>query len=134
MKKILYVAVVAAMLSACTADLEDKQVAIDSNPISAKILNGSSGCVGGSIVVRFTPSAESRLAECATRSGVTRTGISGVDAVLDDVSGYSVEPMQSAMFRKPFCPPSLPLRRTRRPPSGSEMSSENTKMRSGGSL
>ena len=93
MKKILYVAVVAAMLSACTADLEDKQVAIDSNPISAKILNGSSGCVGGSIVVRFTPSAESRLAECATRSGATRTGISGVDAVLDEVSGYSVEPL-----------------------------------------
>ena len=65
MKKILYTAVVAAMLSACTADLEDKQVAVESNPINAKILNGSSGCVGGSIIVRFEPSAESRLAECA---------------------------------------------------------------------
>ena len=93
MKKILYVAVVAAMLSACTADLEDKQVVVESNPINAKILNGSSGCVGGSIIVRFEPSAESRLAECATRSGATRTGVSGVDALLDDVNGYSVEPL-----------------------------------------
>ena len=93
MKKILYTAVVVAMLSACTADLEDKQVAVESNPINAKILNGSSGCVGGSIIVRFTPSAESRLAECATRSGATRTGVSGVDALLDDVNGYSVEPL-----------------------------------------
>ena len=93
MKKILYVAVVAAMLSACTADLEDKQIAIDGNTASEKILNGAGGCVGGTIIVRFEPSAESRLAECATRSGATRTGISGVDAVLDEFSGYSVEPL-----------------------------------------
>ena len=93
MKKFLYIAVVVTLLSACTADLEDKQVAIENNPINAKILNGSNGCVGGSIIVRFEPSAESRLAECATRSGATRTGVSGVDAVLDDVSGYSVEPL-----------------------------------------
>ena len=93
MKKILYIAVAAAMLSACTADLEDKQVAVENNPISSKIINGSGGCVGGSIIVRFEPSAESRLAECATRSGATRTGISGVDAVLDEVNGYSVEPL-----------------------------------------
>ena len=93
MKKILYVAVAAAMLSACTADLEDKQVAVENTPASEKILNGAGGCVGGSIIVRFTPSAESRLAECATRSGATRTGVSGVDAVLDDVRGYSVEPL-----------------------------------------
>ena len=93
MKKILYVAVAVAMLSACTADLEDKQVAMESNPVSEKILNGSGGCVGGSIIVRFEPSAESRLVEYATRSGATRTGVSGVDAVLDEVNGYSVEPL-----------------------------------------
>ena len=93
MKKILCVAVAAAMLSACTADLEDKQVAMESNPANAKIVNGSGGCVGGSIIVRFEPSAESRLAECATRSGATRTGVSGVDAILDGVGGYSVEPL-----------------------------------------
>ncbi len=65
----------------------------DSNPVSAKILNGSRGCVKGSIIVRFNPSAESRLGECATRSGATRTGVRGVDALLDEVGGYSVEPI-----------------------------------------
>ena len=93
MKKILYMAVAAALLSACTADVEDQQISVENNPVSAKILNSSNGCVGGSIIVRFEPSAESRLAECATRSGATRTGISGVDAVLDGVGGYSVEPL-----------------------------------------
>ena len=93
MKKILYILSAVAMFSACTADLEDQQVAIESNPANAKILNTSTNCVGGSIIVRFNPSAESRLAECATRSGATRTGVSGVDAVLDEVSGYSVEPL-----------------------------------------
>ena len=93
MKKIIYLAIVAACLSACTADVEDQQVAVENNPVSAKILNGSTNCVGGSIIVRFTPKAESRLVECATRSGATRTGISGVDAVLEEVDGYSVEPL-----------------------------------------
>ena len=93
MKKLLYVFAAAALLSACTADLEDQQVAVGGNTVDAKILNTSTGCVGGAIVVRFTPSAESRLAECATRSGATRTGINGVDAVLNEVNGYSVEPL-----------------------------------------
>ena len=93
MKKILYAFAVAALLSACTADLEDKQVAIDGGAVNTKILNGAGGCVGGTIIVRFEPSAESRLAECATRSGATRTGISGEDAILDGVGGYSVEPL-----------------------------------------
>ena len=93
MKKILYIAVAAALLSACTADVEDQQISVENNPVSAKILNSSNGCVGGTILVRFAPSAESRLAECATRSGATRTGVGGVDAVLDEFSGYSVEPL-----------------------------------------
>ena len=93
MKKILYILSAVALFSACTADLEDQQVVVESNPANAKILNTSTNCVGGSIIVRFNPSAESRLAECATRSGATRTGVSGVDAVLDEVSGYSVEPL-----------------------------------------
>ena len=94
MKKLIYTFAIVALLSACTADLEDKQVVVaDSNPVSAKILNGSRGCVKGSIIVRFNPSAESRLGECATRSGATRTGVRGVDALLDEVGGYSVEPI-----------------------------------------
>ena len=93
MKKILYILSAVVLFSACTADLENQQVVVDSNPANAKILNSSTDCVKGSIIVRFEPSAESRLADCATRSGATRTGISGVDAVLDEVSGYSVEPI-----------------------------------------
>lgn len=94
MKKLIYTFAIVALLSACTADLEDRQVVVaDSNPVSAKILNGSRGCVKGSIIVRFNPSAESRLGECATRSGATRTGVRGVDALLDEVGGYSVEPI-----------------------------------------
>ena len=94
MKKLLYVFAAVALVSACTADLEDKQIVVgNGNSANDKILNGAGGCVSGSIVVRFAPSAESRLAECATRSGATRTGISGVDAILDEVSGYSVEPL-----------------------------------------
>ena len=94
MKKLIYTFAIVVLLSACTADLEDKQVVVaDSNPVSAKILNGSRGCVKGSIIVRFNPSAESRLGECATRSGATRTGVRGVDALLDEVGGYSVEPI-----------------------------------------
>ena len=94
MKKLIYTFAIVARLSACTADLEDKQVVVaDSTPVSAKILNGSRGCVKGSIIVRFNPSAESRLGECATRSGATRTGVRGVDALLDEVGGYSVEPI-----------------------------------------
>ena len=93
MKKFLYIAAISVLLSACTADLEDKQVSIDGGSVSSKILNGSNGCVEGAIIVRFTPSVESRLAECATRSGATRTGVAGVDAVLNDVNGYAVEPV-----------------------------------------
>ena len=80
------------MLAACTADLEDVNVSGTSN-LSDKIVNESTDCSKGTILVRFTPSAESRLAECATRSGATRTGIEDVDLLLDEVNGYAVEPI-----------------------------------------
>ena len=92
MKKFIYIAVV-ALLAACTADLEEQTISVTDNNIGGKILNTSHNCVGGTLMVRFDTTAESRLAECATRSGATRTGISGVDAVLDEVNGYSVEPL-----------------------------------------
>ena len=93
MQKLLYIVAAATLLSACTADLTDQQISMEATPASAKIVNGAGGCVGGAIIVRFEPSAESRLSKCATRSGATRTGVSGVDAVLNDVNGYSVEPI-----------------------------------------
>jgi len=92
MKKFIYIAVV-ALLAACTADLEEQTISVTDNNIGGKILNTSCNCVGGTLMVRFDTTAESRLAEGATRSGATRTGISGVDAVLDEVNGYSVAPL-----------------------------------------
>ncbi len=92
MKKLLYIAVV-ALLAACTADLENQTISVTDNNGGGKILNTSRNCVGGTLLVRFNATAESRLAECATRSGATRTGVSGVDAVLDEVNGYSVVPL-----------------------------------------
>ena len=92
MKKFIYIAVV-ALLAACTADLEEQTISVTDNNIGGKILNTSCNCVGGTLMVLFDTTAESRLAECATRSGATRTGISGVDAVLDEVNGYSVAPL-----------------------------------------
>ena len=93
MKKIFNIFFVAFLLSACTADLEEQRVGAGNTTTDNKVVNGSTGAVGGSILVRFDVAAESRLAECATRSGATRTGVEGVDAVLDEVKGYAVEPL-----------------------------------------
>ena len=91
MKRFIY-ATLAIVLVACTTDLEDVRVA-DSTASSDKILNSSTNCIKGSLLVRFGASAESRLTRCAARGGATRTGIEGVDAILDNVSGYAVEPV-----------------------------------------
>ena len=79
-------------LAACTADFDGRDKVVENNP-NDKIVNSSADCVEGTILVCFNPSAESRLAECATRSGATRTGVEGVDRLLDKVSGYAVEPI-----------------------------------------
>ena len=93
MKRIIYAIFATVALIGCTADLEDQTVSVKKSSVSDKILNASEGAEPGVILVRFNAVAESRLAECATRSGATRTGISGVDAVLDSVEGFAVEPI-----------------------------------------
>ena len=91
MKKYVYIVFGVLLFVGCTADLNDQTVSMGGATTSEKILNDSEGAIQGSILVRFGASAESRLAECATRSGATRTGIEGVDVVLDGVKGYAVE-------------------------------------------
>ena len=81
----------ALLFVGCTADLEDQRVSGGDVTLSEKVVNCSEGAVKGAVLVRFEASAESRLAECATRSGATRTGVQGVDAVLDGVNGCAVE-------------------------------------------
>ena len=93
MKRFLYIFILVATLSACTADFEGKDVVVGENNYSAKIVNGSQGCVEGSMILCFDSSAESRLAEGVTRSGATRTGLVEVDAILDRVNGCRVEPV-----------------------------------------
>ncbi len=90
MKRFLYIATLLVLLSACTADVEDRDVIVGGENQHDKIVNGSNGCVHGTILVRFDASAESRLTKCATRSGATRTGVVGVDSILDELNGYAV--------------------------------------------
>ena len=92
MQKIVYSIFAALALAACTADFDGCDKVVENNP-NDKILNSSTDCVEGTILVCFNSSAESRLAKCATRSGATRTGVEGVDILLDKVSGYNVEPV-----------------------------------------
>ena len=92
MKRLLY-ALLALLFVGCVADFDDKSITIEGKPSSEKIVNGSDGAQKGVLLVRFDASAESRLAQCATRSGATRTGVQGVDALLDEVEGCGVEPI-----------------------------------------
>lgn len=92
MKKYIY-GIILLLAGACTADLEDTVVASEKTDVTNKIINASTNAVSGEVLVRFEPAAESRLAECATRAGATRSGVEGVDAILDKVGGCAVEPV-----------------------------------------
>lgn len=78
------------LLVGCTRDLTDQTISEGTTTTSDKILNDTEDAIKGSILVRFVPNAESRL---ATRSDATRTGIEGVDMILDNIKGYAVEPV-----------------------------------------
>ena len=94
MKRLIYTIAVAVLLTGCIADLEEQHIGSGEGAnLSDKIVNSAENSVKGEILVRFNATAESRLAECATRSGATRTGIAGVDAVLDKVGGFNVKPI-----------------------------------------
>ena len=91
MKRFIYVVVLLFVATSCTADLEEQNAFVATGEKSEKIINSSTSAQEGELLVRFNTSAESRLAECATRTSATRTGINGVDAILDKVGGYAVE-------------------------------------------
>lgn len=91
MKRILYTILAAVISVGCTADLENQtSVNTQSGEYADKIINSSQGAVKGSILVRFNADAESRL---ATRSGSTRTGVVGVDAILDEIGALEARPV-----------------------------------------
>ena len=89
MRDFLYIVMGALLLAGCTRDLTDQRISEAETATAEKILNESSNALQGSIIVRFAPSAESRLSRCATRTGATRTGVEGVDAILDNISVLS---------------------------------------------
>ena len=94
MKRYIFtLSALALLASGCTADLTEQQINIDTESSSAKILNTSDNSSLGSILIRFDASAERRLATRALQGGATRSGIEGVDALLDQVGGYAVEPL-----------------------------------------
>ena len=97
MKNFRYISLFSAcalLVAGCTADLDNTSVDFDSEALrSAKILNTSANSCEGSIIVRFKSDAERTLASRAILGGATRSGVLGVDAILDKVGGYSVEPV-----------------------------------------
>ncbi len=93
MRAFIYIILGTFLLVGCTADVDNQTIANGEVTTSDKILNSSQNAVQGTILVRFNATAESRLAECATRSGATRTGVHGVDAILDNIDGCAVEPI-----------------------------------------
>ena len=87
----LHTMLAAALLFAgCTADFNEQVLVDNSADVSDKILNSSTQAIAGSIIVRFTPEAESRLATRAALPGATRTGVLGVDEILDKVNASAV--------------------------------------------
>ena len=97
MKNFRYISLFSAcalMLAGCTADLDNSSIDFENEGnISTKILNTSANSDKGSILVRFNDTAERTLASRAILGGATRSGVLGVDAILDDIGGYSVEPV-----------------------------------------
>lgn len=94
MKKLIY-AVLMVAVAACTKDLTTEVTVADAatEGASSKILFSSEDAARGQMVVCFASEAEQTLSRVATRSGATRTGVEGVDAVLTRVGGYSVKPL-----------------------------------------
>ena len=97
MKNLKYISLFSAcalLLIGCTADLNDSPVDSKNEDFrSAKILNTSTNSNKGSIIVRFNEEANRCLASRAMLGGATRSGVLGVDAILDEIGGYSVEPI-----------------------------------------
>lgn len=90
---IFLAATLALFAAGCTKDLNEANVEFASTEEAKKILNSADGSEVGSILVRFNPEAEMQLASRAALPGATRSGISKVDILLDEVGGYEVKPV-----------------------------------------
>ncbi len=87
MKYSLYI-LAALALTACTMNLEQHDAISDGN--KAIIVNSSTDAVAGEMVVKFRPEAESAL---KSRQEATRSGIDGLDRILEDIGATAIEPV-----------------------------------------
>ncbi len=87
----LYILAAIAFVS-CTQDLEE-QIAVTDNGGSCKavIVDSATDAVRGEMIVKFRPEAEPVLERVASRSGATRSGVEGVDAILESIGATSVK-------------------------------------------
>lgn len=92
MKKILFSAFVLLTAVACTKDLNEAQVTVDGgNKGGAIIVNSADGALRGEMVVKFRSEAEPALEAVASRAGATRSGVEGVDEILETIGATAVE-------------------------------------------
>lgn len=93
MKKILLYVLVLCTIVACTKDLNETTISTDGDKGGAIIVNSADGAERGEMVVKFKREAEPALESVASRAGATRSGIDGVDAILESVGATAVEPV-----------------------------------------
>ena len=84
---------VAAALCGCVQDPQENGVSYDGTSGNNKIIFSSEGAEQGELLVKFSEEATAAVETHATRTGgaATRSGISGLDSVLDDLAAASLE-------------------------------------------
>ncbi len=90
MKHAIYI-LAALTLAACTKDIERQIAAIDSG--KAVIIHSAEDAVSGEMIVRFRPEAEGMLKRAASDPAVTRSGIDGLDMILNEIGATAIEPV-----------------------------------------
>ncbi len=88
MKHALYI-LVALTIAACTKDIERQVASSDSG--RTVIVHSSAEAVSGEMIVRFRPEAEGML--MFSDSVATRSGIDGLDRILNDIGATGIEPV-----------------------------------------
>ncbi len=85
MKKI-FVLLTMALLCACTQDLTEQGVSVETSPHASKIIRmEDTAVVPGTLIVKFSEEAVERVEAGVSRSESTRSGIDAFDAVLEEI-------------------------------------------------
>ncbi len=90
MKHLFYCILFALALGACTKDIGQE---IASGSGKAIIVHSAEDAVSGEMIVRFRPEAEETLRRTASDQVATRSGIHGLDKILEDIGATAIEPV-----------------------------------------